>query len=172
MPNKKKAPESQTVKTKTKVSASTQSATELRSAESQLDTLLTRYVPAKLKLVATVRKLLRKRLPSAHEIVYEYANQGAVVISFSPSEHGYEGVLAIRGDADGVKLYFTQGKNLSDQAKQLNGSANARWIPLETASTLALPEVASLIDEAIARHRVPFAKTGRGLVTIRSSSGK
>ncbi len=50
-----------------------------------------------------MRLSLRKLLPTAHEVVHEYHNQGAVVVSFSPNEHGYEGVLAIRADADGVK---------------------------------------------------------------------
>jgi len=43
---------------------------------------------------------------------------------------------------------------------------------MEGASTLARPAVARLIDEAIARNRVPFARTGRGPVVIRSVSAK
>ena len=95
------------------------------------------------------------------------------VISYSPSEHGYEGVLAIRADADGVKLYFNRGKELPDPEKLLQGSGKqTRWIHLEGASTLARPAVARLIDEAIARNRVPFASAGRGPVVIRSTSAK
>ena len=95
------------------------------------------------------------------------------MISYSPNEHGYDGVLAIRASADGVKLYFTRGKELLDPEKLLRGSANqVRWITLEGASTLARPAVAGLIDEAIARNPVPFARTGRGPVVIRSASAK
>jgi hypothetical protein len=119
-----------------------------------------------------MRRSLRKRLPAAHEVVYEYYNLGAVVISFSPNERGYQGVLAIRASADGVKLYFNQGKELPDPEKLLQGSAQARWINVEGASTLARPAVASLIDEAIARNPVPFARAGRGSVVIRSTSAK
>src|SRR5437763_679541 len=120
-----------------------------------------------------MRRPLRKRLPAAHEVVYEYGNLGAVVVSFSPNERGYEGVLAIRATADGVKLYFNQGKELPDPAKLLQGSGKqTRSINLEGASTLARPEVARLIDEAIARNRVPFARAGRGSVVIRSASAK
>src|SRR5262249_42937426 len=115
---------------------------------------------------------LRKRLPTAHEVVYEYHNLGAVVISFSPNEHGYEGVLGIRADANGVRLYFNQGKDLPDPAKLLQGSSQTRWILMEGASTLARPEVACLIDEAVAHNRVPFAPAGRGSVVIRSTSAK
>jgi Domain of unknown function (DU1801) len=120
-----------------------------------------------------MRRWLRKRLPTAHEVVYEYQNLGAVVISFSPNEHGYEGVLGVRADANGVKLYFNRGKELPDPEKLLQGSGKqTRSIDVEGASTLARPEVASLIDEAIARNRVPFARAGRGSVVIRSASAK
>ena len=102
-----------------------------------------------------MRRLLRKRLPTAHEVVYEYHD--CFVISYSPNEHGYEGVLAIRASADGVRLYFNRGKGLPDPEKLLRGSGRqTRWIHVEGASTLARPAVARLIDEAIARNRVPF----------------
>ena len=113
-----------------------------------------------------MRRSLRKRLPTANEVVYEYRD--FFVISYSPNERGYEGVLAVRASADGVKLYFNRGKGLPDPAKLLRGSGNqTRWIHLEGATTLAGPEVACLIDEALARNCVPFADTGRGTVVIR-----
>jgi hypothetical protein len=149
---------------------STQTAAARRSAEAELRGLIAKFAPAHQRLIGAVRRSLRKRLPTAHEIVYEYKDN--FVISFSPNEHGYEGVLAVRGSADGVKLYFNQGKGLKDPEKLLQGSANARWILLEGASTIARPAVAGLIDEAIARNRVPFAHTGRGPVVVRSTSAK
>jgi hypothetical protein len=101
--------------------------------------------------------------------VYEYRD--FFVISYSPSERGYEGVLAIRANADGVKLYFNRGKELPDPAKLLQGSGGqVRSINMEGASTLARPEVVCLIEEAIARNGVPFARAGRGSVVIRSTS--
>jgi len=150
----------------------TQSAAERRAAEAELSSLVEKYAPEHQRLVAAMRRSLQKRLPTAHEVVYEYRNQGAVVISFSPSEHGYEGVLAIRGDADGVKLYFNQGKELSDPEKLLQGSSQTRFIDVEGASTLARPAVASLIAEAITHNLVPFERAGRGSVVIRSTSAK
>ena len=149
----------------------TQSAVERRSAEAELRTLIAKFAPAHLRLVGAMRRSLRKRLPTAHEVVYEY--RAWFVISYSPSEHGYEGVLAIRADADGVKLYFNRGKELSDPEKLLRGAGGqVRSVDVEGASTLARPAVASLIDEAIARNRVPFARAGRGSVVIRSTSAQ
>src|SRR6266436_8460975 len=150
---------------------STQSPVARRSAETQLRGLIARFAPGHQRLIGTMRRWLRKRLPTAHEVVYEYHD--FFVISYSPNEHGYEGVLAIRASANGVRLYFNRGKELPDPAKLLQGSGKqTRSINVEDASTLARPQVASLIDEAIARNRVPFAGAGRGSVVIRSASAK
>ncbi len=150
---------------------STQSAVARRSAEAELRRLIAKFSPAHQRLVGAMRRWLRKRLPTAHEVVYEYKD--FFVISYSPNERGYEGVFAIRASAKGVRLYFNRGKELPDPAKLLQGSGKqTRSIDLEGASTLARPEVARLIEEAIARNRVPFGRTGRGPVVIRSVSAK
>jgi hypothetical protein len=149
----------------------TQSALERRSAEAQLRGLITKFASAHQRLIGATRRRLLKRLPTAHEVVYEYRD--SFVISYSPNEHGYEGVLAIRADANGVRLYLNQGKGLPDPEKLLQGSGTlVRWIHLEAVSTLAQPAVVSLVEEAIARNRVPFAGTGRGPVVIRSTAAK
>jgi hypothetical protein len=169
---KQEASGRRSVQAKVEVPGNTQTAAARRAAEADLRTLIDKFVPAHLRLIGAMRRSLRKRLPTACEVVYEYQNLGAVVISFSANEHGYEGVLVIRATADGVKLYFNQGKDLPDPEKMLQGSAQTRWIDVEGASTLARPAVASLIDEAIARNSVPFALAGRGSVVIRSTSAK
>ncbi|MGD9688553.1 MAG: hypothetical protein AB7K52_03685 [Phycisphaerales bacterium] len=149
---------------------SSQTAAERRAAEAELSALTVRFAPAHARLITSTRRSLRKRLPTAHEVIYEYRD--CFVISFSPSEHGYEGVFALRASAAGVKFYFNGGKELPDPEKLLRGSARARWISLEGPSSLARPAVAKLIDEALARNRVPFARTGRGSVVIRSTTAK
>jgi hypothetical protein len=150
---------------------STQSAVARRSAQTQLRGLIAKFAPAHQRLVGAARRWLRTRLPTAHEVVYEYRD--FFVISCSPNERGYEGVFAIRASAEGVRLYFNRGKGLRDPAKLLRGSGTqARWIHLEGASTLARPEVARLVDQALAGNRVPFARTGPGPVVIRSESAK
>ena len=167
----KKAPSGRrSVQVEVEVPGSTQSAVARRSAGAQVRAGIAKFAPAHLPLIGAMRRWLRKRLPTAHEVVYEYRDW--FVISYSPNEHGYEGVLVIRATADGVKLYFNRGKELPDPEKLLQGSAQTRWIDVEGASTLARPAVARLIDEAIARNRVPFARAGRGSVVIRSASAK
>lgn len=150
---------------------STQSEAARRSAEAELRTLIDKFAPTHLRLVGAIRRWLQKRLPTAHEVVYEYRD--FVVISYSPNDRGYEGVLGVRADANSVKLYFNHGQELPDPEKLLRGSGNqTRSINVEAASTLARPAVARLIDEAIARNRVPFADAGRGSVVIRPTSAK
>lgn len=146
------------------------SATERRTAEAELRRLVAKFAPDQARLTATTRTWLRKRLPTACEIVYEYRD--CFVISFSPSEHGYQGLCGVRGSAEGIRLYFTAGKGLPDPEKLLRGTANARYIELEGASTLARPAVVRLFAEALARNRVPFARTGRGPVVLSPTLAK
>ena len=150
---------------------STQSAAARRTAEAELRRLITKFAPAHQRLTGATRRWLRKWLPTAHEVVYEYRD--CFVISFSPSERGYEGVFSVRGSANGVRLYFNSGKGLPDPEKLLRGAGTrARYIDLEAASTLARPAVVRLFDDAMARNRVPFAPTGRGPIVLRSTSPK
>ena len=146
-------------------------ATSQRTAEAGLRELLALRAPPHAKLVDAVRKALRKRLPTAYEVVYGYTD--SVVISFSPDERGYEGVLAIRAGADGVKLYFNRGKGLPDPEKLLRGSGKlVRYVDVESAATLAHPAVANLVVAAIARSDTPFARSGGGEVVIRTPATK
>src|SRR4051812_27677154 len=96
---KKKASGRSSAKAEVEAAGSTQSAAERRAAEAELNSLVEKHAPEQQKLVAAMRKALQKRLPTANELAYEYANQGAVVLSYSPNEHGYAGVLAIRATA-------------------------------------------------------------------------
>jgi len=168
---KKKSSGRRPVQVEVEVADSTQSAVARQSAEAQLRELIRRFAAVHLRLIGAMRRWLRKRLPSAHEVVYEYGD--CFVISYSPSERGYEGVLAIRGSVEGVRLYFNRGKELPDPEKLLRGSGKqTRWIHVEGVSTLARPAVASLIDDSVARNRLPFERAGRGSVVIRSTSAK
>jgi hypothetical protein len=168
---KKKASGRRTAQAEVEIPVSTQSAAARRSAEAELRMLIDKFAPAHLRLVGAMRKWLLKRLPTAHEVVYEYRD--CFVISYSPNEHGYEGLFGIRASADGVKLFLNRCQDLPDPAKLLQGSGSqCRSIHLDGASTVARPEVARLIDAAIAANPVPFAIAGRGSIIIRPTSAK
>lgn len=166
---KKKISGSPSVKAEVHVSGSTQSVESRQSAEAELSSLIAKFTPEHLGLIGELRRWLQERLPTAHQIVYEY--RGCFVISYSPNDRGYEGILALRAGGSGVRLYFNRGKDLTDTQKLLQGSGKqTRWMSLDGASTLARPEVARLIDEAIASNPVPLAPDGSGSVVIRTSA--
>ena len=142
---------------------------DAKAAEAHLRTLIDQFAPAHLRLVNAARRWLRARLPTAHEVVYEYRD--CFVISYTPNGHGYEGVLALRASAKGVSLYFNQGKDLPDPARLLQGAGKqVRSIELDGASTLDRPEVLRLVDEALARNPVPYATSGTGPLVIRPTA--
>lgn len=154
-----------------KSSRNDQSAAERKSVESQVRALVEKFAPEHVRLVASARKWFHKRLPTANELVYAYRSW--FVISYSPTVAGYQGVLSIRGDEAGVRLYLSNGKELPDPAKLLQGSGKqVRWIALERASTLSRPEVTGLIEASISRSAVPFAGDGQGELLLRTSSAK
>jgi hypothetical protein len=64
----------------------------MTNAETQLASFFAKYEPAMVGLGKALRAKLRARLPGLFEIVYVYENQNALVISYSPTEHGYDGV--------------------------------------------------------------------------------
>jgi hypothetical protein len=62
---------------------------------------------------------------------------------------------------------------LPDPKKILQGSGNQnRYIRLESAATLARPEVEALIRAAIAQAKTPLPERGRGYTVIKSVSAK
>src|ERR1700694_3133037 len=83
------------------------------NAETHLASFFAKYEPAMVKLGKALRAKLRARLPGLFEIVYVYESQNALVISYSPTERGYEGVCSISLYPNRGNLYFAQGALLS-----------------------------------------------------------
>ena len=75
---KKEASGRRSVQVEVEVPGSTQSAAARRSAEAELRTLIAKFAPAHLRLIGAMRRSLRKRLPTAHEVVYEYHNRADI----------------------------------------------------------------------------------------------
>jgi hypothetical protein len=139
--------------------------------EAQLRSLIENFDPKDQRLIRSVRSGVRKRLPTANELVYDYGN--SLVIGYSPTEAGVEAIVATTARADGVSLYFNQGKTLPDPKKLLMGSGKqARFIRVEAASRLRHPDVEALIAAAIEQARVPLASMGHGTLVIKSTAAK
>ncbi len=141
------------------------------SAAAELAALIARFEPAIQKAFKAVRAALRKQFPTANELVYEYAS--SLVISFSPSEHGIQGVVAISATAEGVRLYLTHAERLPDPHGILQGRGRqARYVALAKASELKRPEIESLVAAAVKLAKPPLGKTGGGKLIIKATAAK
>ncbi len=117
-------------------------------------------------LFRAARSAVRKRMPAANELVYDYP--GNLVISYTPTDLGKEGILSLAGRPGDLRLYFGQGPRLPDPKKLLKGSAGTvRYIEVESARRLAHPDVAALIAGAIALSVNPLPAKGRGGLVIK-----
>src|SRR5580700_5374705 len=122
------------------------------------------------KLINSVRAALRKRFPTANEIVYD--NYNFFVIGYSPTERPSDTIVSLAANAKGVGLSFYHGATLPDPRGLLQGSGTQnRFIRLPDAATLQRPEVEALIRAAVAQAK-PLPATGRGTLVIRSVSAK
>jgi len=140
-------------------------------AETRLKGFIDKFEPAQQALIRAARKALRKRLPTAHELVYD--NYNFFVIGYGPTERPSDAILSLTGAAKGVGLCFIHGASLPDPQKILLGSGNqTRFIRVDSVEVLARPAVAALIKAAIANAKTPLPSKGRGGLIIRSVSTK
>ena len=139
--------------------------------EKQLEGFIEKFEPGQQTLIRAVRRALRKRLPTAHELVYD--NYNFFVIGYSPSDRPSEAILSIAAAANGVGLCFLHGARLRDPKRILQGSGTqTRFLRLPSPDVLSRPEVEALLAAAIEQAKTPLPATGRGLLIIRSISAK
>jgi hypothetical protein len=140
-------------------------------AEKQLKRFIDKFDPKNQALIRAVRKIFRKRLPSANELVWD--NYNFFVIGYSPTERPSDTFFSIAAGANGVGLAFYRGATLPDPHGILLGSGSQnRFIRVESVQTLARPDVDKLISAAIAQSKVPLRASGKGQLIIRSISAK
>ena len=114
---------------------------------------------------------MRKRLPTANELVWD--NYNFFVIGYSPTERPTDAVLSMAARANGIGLCFIYGAGLPDPARVLEGSGRqSRFVRVDSAARLSDPDVSALIDAAVARARTPYPASGKGRLIIRSVSAK
>ena len=145
------------------------------NAETQLASYFAKYEPAIVKLGKALRAKLRARLPGLFEIVYVYENQSALVISYSPTEHGYDGLCSIALYPDQVKLYFGQGASLSksDPNKLLQGRGKTvRHVVLNTVADFDRAEIEALMAAALKLAKLRLDASAKGSVIIKAEAQK
>jgi hypothetical protein len=144
---------------------------ETSTPEAQLRDLLGKFDAKEQKLIRSVRSALRKRFPTANELIYDY--RSFFLIGYSPSDHGIESIVSLAARPDGLRLYLTQGPKLPDPKKLLVGSAKqVRYVPLESARKLAHPDIEALIAAAIELAPVKLPAKGAGKLLTKTSAAK
>ena len=140
------------------------------SPATQLAGFIDKFEPSMAKRIRACRAVLRKRLPSANEIVYD--NYNFFVIGYSPTERPSDTIVSLAAGASGVGLSFYHGATIADPYKLFLGSGvQNRFIRLESEKRLSDPQVAALIDAAVTQAKVPLGD-GKGRLIIKSISAK
>ena len=123
------------------------------------------------KQIRACRATLRKRFPTANEIVYD--NYNFFVIGYCSTARSSDCIVSIAANSKGLGLSFYWGATLPDPHKILQGSGTQnRFIRLPTPKTLSDPKVIALIDDAVAQAKTPLPIGTRGISIVKSISAK
>jgi hypothetical protein len=141
------------------------------SVAQRVESFIDKFDPAIATLVRAARRVLRKRFPTAVELVYD--NYNALAIGFGPSERTSDAFVSLAAFARGVSLYFLYGAALPDPEKRLHGGGNqGRFIRLESLDVLDDPYVVRLLQTAAEQEDAPLPRAGRGYAVVKSVSAK
>jgi hypothetical protein len=141
------------------------------TAAKQLASFIGKFSDKDQRLIRSVRAAVRKRFPTANELVYD--NYNFFVIGYSPTEKPSDAIVSIFTRANSVGLCFIYGASLKDPKKLLKGSGNqTRSLALPSAAVLADPDVKALLTAAEQDSDAPMPRKGRGRLIIRSISAK
>ena len=141
------------------------------NAEAELAGFIDKFSPEMAAAIRAARAALRKRVPTANELVYD--NYNFFVIGYSSTLRPSDSFIMLVADGQGVRLAFYYGSKLPDPMGILQGTGNQnRFLRLESARDLAKPEVEGLIRAAITQGTAPLRTSGRGTLVIRSVSAK
>ena len=139
--------------------------------EDQLQSFVEKFEPQHQAIIRAARKKLRKRFPTATELVYD--NYNFFVIGFGPNERPSDCIVTIAAAANGVGLCFVRGASLPDPEKVLLDSGKqTRFVRLPSANVLGRPAVQTLLSVAAERAETPLPARGCGRLVIRSVSAK
>lgn len=135
----------------------------------QLESFVCEFDPKVAKLIRACRTALRKLLPSAVEQVYD--NYNFLAIGFCTTERTSDCIVSLACSAKGVALSFYFGTSLADPNGLLLGTGKQnRFIRIDSAAMLSLPEVVTLIESAVSQSPTPFLSEKRGYTMIKSVS--
>ena len=141
----------------------------------QLASFIQKFTPEIATLAQAVLATMRKRYPTALELVYD--NYNALAIGFGPTERASEAIFSIAVFPRWISLFFLQAQKAStplpDPENRLQGSGSVvKHIRLASAKTLDEPAIRQLMQEAEARAALPLSPKGKHRLIIKSISAK
>ncbi len=140
-----------------------------QSPGQQLAAFVAKYEPAVGKLFRATRAVMRRRFPTATELVYD--NYQFLAVGYCASDRASSCVVSLAVSPKGVALSFYRGAALPDPNGVLLGEGKQnRFIRLVSAATLAELDVMALLDAAEAL--TPLPASGKGRTVIKSISAK
>ena len=146
-------------------------APQSESPARQIAGFLAKFEPRMAKQIRSVRQALRRRFPTAFELVYD--NYNFFVIGYGSTERASDAIVSMTANSKGLGLCFIHGAKLPDPEGLLQGSGNqTRFIRLESAATLSKPAIETLIRAAIAQAKTPLPASGRAATLVKSVSAK
>jgi hypothetical protein len=135
----------------------------------EVEAMIDRFSPPLAKLIRAGRAALRKRWPTAVELVYD---NYALALGYGASERLSDCMVSLACYPRGVNLYFIWGAALPDPEQRLSGSGNqGRFIRFEDPSLLDEPAVDVLLHLAVAQLKTPLPESGRGATVIKTRAG-
>jgi hypothetical protein len=145
--------------------------TQAEEPEKQLATFIAKFDPPMVRLIRSVRGALRKRLPSANELVYD--NYNFFVIGYCSTERASDCIVSLAANNKGIVLSFYYGSTLPDPSGILQGSGSQnRFIRIARAEDLAKKENEALIAAAVLQAKTPLPAKGDGHLIIKSISAR
>ena len=115
-----------------------QASTSRGDAEGQLAAFIRKFSPLDQRLIRAVRTALRKRFPTANELVYDSDN--FFVIGYSPTERPSDAIVSMAARANGVGLCFITAPGCLIPNKVLLGSGNqTRFIRIDSPQAWTAP---------------------------------
>jgi hypothetical protein len=141
----------------------------------QLASFIDKFTPDIAALARAVLAKMRKRYPTALELVYD--NYNALAIGFGPTERASEAIFSIAVFPKWISLFFLQAQKAStplpDPQKKLQGTGSVvKHIRLVSAAALDEPAIRALMQEAAARAVVPLDPKSKHRLIIKSISAK
>ena len=139
----------------------------------QIAAFLAKFEPAMARRIKANRAALRKRFPTAYELVYDNYNFLVFGFGFGAAPRVSDCFVSLAANSSGMILSFLKGATIPDPAGLLQGSGTQnRFLRLASPDQLDQPEIAALLAAAVAQCRTPLPETCRGETIIKSISGK